>query len=207
MNPNSNILSNIKNILNKKDDNYKYDSIIDNKISLLKKKNQNFQISNFNSKRKIPNKEELKKVYNKFIKKVNNIKVEKDNYRLYNYDLNINNLYLKNDNQFILVKLNIKDNKKYILYLSFFLKEKSDIKFVFNNYKNTLIYGVKYDINEKIIFNTNNLITYNDYLEFYIIFSPKNIIHIENLHLSLREISNKTNNITLLKNNNKVTIF
>ena len=94
MNPNSNILSNIKNILNKKDDNYKYDSIIDNKISLLKKKNQNFQISNFNSKRKIPNKEELKKVYNKFIKKVNNIKVEKDNYRLYNYDLNINNLYL-----------------------------------------------------------------------------------------------------------------
>ena len=76
MKSNLNIFKNIKNRLNKKDEIYKYDDIIDKKLSSLKKNNNNFQISNFNSNRKIPNKEELKKKYDNFLKKIQNIQIE-----------------------------------------------------------------------------------------------------------------------------------
>ena len=55
---------------------YKYDDIINKKLASLKKNNNNFQISNFNSNRKIPNKEELKKKYDNFLKKIQNIQIE-----------------------------------------------------------------------------------------------------------------------------------
>jgi len=72
---------------------------------------------------------------------------------------------------------------------------------------NKQIYSSKQDIKGEIIFNTNNLITLDNYLELYVIFKPKNIINIHNLNIHIQEINNKNNDITLLKNNNKITIY
>lgn len=67
---------NIKNIFMKKskdiklENNYKYDNLIDKHIKLCKKeKKEDYMIGNFKVNRKIPNKEELNKIYNNFIKK------------------------------------------------------------------------------------------------------------------------------------------
>ena len=207
MNSNSNIFRNIKNILNKKEDNYKYDDIIDKKLNLLKKNNNNYKISNFTIKRKIPDKNELKKVYNKFLKKVDKMNSDLDNYKSFYYENKINKLVLTNDNQYLLFKLNLKDNKKYILSIKFNLPEKSKINFIFNNNLNKDVFNINHEIYGEIMFSTNNLITLNDYLEFYIIFSPKNIINIHDLIITIKEINVKNNNITLLKNNNKILIY
>ena len=207
MKSNSNIFKNIKNRLNKKDDIYKYDDIIDKKLGLLKKKNNSFQISNFNSNRKIPNKEELKKKYDNFIKKIHNIQIKENKNSVFNYKNKIDYLCLKNDKQYLFFNLNLQTSKIYKLSIKFVLKEESTINFVFNNMFNKQIYSSKEDIKGEIIFNTNNLITLDNYLELYVIFKPKNIINIHNLSIHIQEINNKNNNITLLKNNNKTTIY
>ena len=207
MKSNSNIFKNIKNRLNKKDDIYKYDDIIDKKLGLLKKKNNSFQISNFNSNRKIPNKEELKKKYDNFIKKIHNIQIKENKNSVFNYKNKIDYLCLKNDKQYLFFNLNLQTSKIYKLSIKFVLKEESTINFVFNNMFNKQIYSSKEDIKGEIIFNTNNLITLDNYLELYVIFKPKNIINIHNLSIHIQEINNKNNDITLLKNNNKITIY
>ena len=207
MKSNSNIFKNIKNRLNKKDDIYKYDDIIDKKLGLLKKKNNSFQISNFNSNRKIPNKEELKKKYDNFIKKIHNIQIKENKNSVFNYKNKIDYLCLKNDKQYLFFNLNLQTSKIYKLSIKFVLKEESTINFVFNNNINKQIYSSKQDIKGEIIFNTNNLITLDNYLELYVIFKPTNIINIHNLNIHIQEINNKNNDITLLKNNNKITIY
>ena len=207
MKSNSNIFKNIKNRLNKKDDIYKYDDIIDKKLGLLKKKNNSFQISNFNSNRKIPNKEELKKKYDNFIKKIHNIQIKENKNSVFNYKNKIDYLCLKNDKQYLFFNLNLQTSKIYKLSIKFVLKEESTVNFVFNNNINKQIYSSKQDIKGEIIFNTNNLITLDNYLELYVIFKPKNIINIHNLNIHIQEINNKNNDITLLKNNNKITIY
>jgi hypothetical protein len=207
MKSNSNIFKNIKNRLNKKDDIYKYDDIIDKKLGLLKKKNNSFQISNFNSNRKIPNKEELKKKYDNFIKKIHNIQIKENKNSVFSYKNKIDYLCLKNDKQYLFFNLNLQTSKIYKLSIKFVLKEESTINFVFNNNINKQIYSSKQDIKGEIIFNTNNLITLDNYLELYVIFKPTNIINIHNLMIHIQEINNKNNDITLLKNNNKITIY
>ena len=207
MKSNSNIFKNIKNRLNKKDDIYKYDDIIDKKLGLLKKKNNSFQISNFNSNRKIPNKEELKKKYDNFIKKIHNIQIKENKNSVFNYKNKIDYLCLKNDKQYLFFNLNLQTSKIYKLSIKFVLKEESTVNFVFNNNINKQIYSSKQDIKGEIIFNTNKLITLDNYLELYVIFKPTNIINIHNLNIHIQEINNKNNDITLLKNNNKITIY
>ena len=65
----------IKNIFSKKskntnfENNYKYDNLIDKQIKLCKiEKKIDYKIGDFKVNRKIPNKEELNKIYNNFIK-------------------------------------------------------------------------------------------------------------------------------------------
>lgn len=207
MKSNLNIFKNIKNRLNKKDEIYKYDDIIDKKLGSLKKNNNNFQISNFNSNRKIPNKEELKKKYDNFLKKIQNIQIEEKKNTIFNYKNKIDYLCLKNDNQYLFFTLNLHSTKIYKLSIKFILKEKTNIEFVFNNNINKKIFSSIEDITGEILFNTNDLITLDNYLELYIIFKPINMIHIHNLMINIQEINKKHNNITLLKNNNKIIIY
>ena len=193
------IISKIKNLNTKK---YKYDDIIDDKINNIKNINDEYKIDKYVVNRKIPNKEDLKEIYNSFMKgkhiNLNSIK--------FIFDKKIENLVLKGDNQYILLHLNLQKNKRYKLSLYFETSSTIDLNIVLSNnihiksYKNNSINGC-------IHFNTNHkhLIHYE---QLYILFNKQTPIHIKNFNLNIQEIINNNDyNITLIKNNNKITIF
>ena len=211
--------SKVKRLLNsfrnrnkvKNDDKYKYDEIINNKIKLLnrdiKQEKSNYKVGKYNVKRKIPNQEELQKVYDNFIKK-NNIITGVP--KIYDYKLNIKDLNLMNDNQFMLLNFNLNENKNYLLSVKFDLIQSLKISFVLGNEYFKKEFKTNKNINGNIMFNTNLLnINYNKYISFmYIIFEKNEYIQLKNIDISLNEINKKlVFVITLLKNNNNVIIF
>ena len=211
--------SKVKRLLNsfrnknkiKNDDKYKYDDMINNKIKLLnrdvKQEKSNYKVGKYNVKRKIPNQEELQKVYDNFIKK-NNIITGVP--KIYDYKLNIKDLNLMNDNQFMLLNFNLNENKNYLLSVKFDLIQSLKISFVLGNEYFKKEFKTNKNINGNIMFNTNLLnINYNKYISFmYIIFEKNEYIQLKNIDISLNEINKKLIfDITLLKNNNNVIIF
>ena len=212
MNPKS---KGLFNLFNKKKTNeykyeYKYDKIIDEKLNLVNKINndEDFKIGKFKVKRKIPNKKELSKVYNNFMKEIHKIDLHKINNCKFNYSNNIPRLKLTDDNQYLLFKLNLNDKKKYNLSLTFSLEENIKLSFIFINNIEKRIYKLDNEVIGTISFKTNNMILENNYLDFYVIFPPKNNIIINNLYIEIKEILSIANyHITLLKNNNKTIIF
>ncbi len=208
MNPKSKGLFNLFH--KKKKNEYKYDKIIDEKLNLLNKINndEDFKIGKFKVKRKIPNKKELSKVYNNFIKEIHKLDLHKTNNCKFNYSNNIPRLKLTDDNQYLLFKLNLNDKKKYNLSLTFGLEENIKLTFIFINNIEKRIYKVDKEIIGNVSFKTNNMILENNYLEFYVLFSPKNNIIINDLYIKIKETLPIFNyDITLLKNNNKTIIF
>ncbi len=208
MNPKSKGLFNLFH--KKKKNEYKYDKIIDEKLNLLNKINndEDFKIGKFKVKRKIPNKKELSKVYNNFIKEIHKLDLHKTNNCKFNYSNNIPRLKLTDDNQYLLFKLNLNDKKKYNLSLTFGLEENIKLTFIFINNIEKKIYKVNKEIIGNVSFKTNNMILENNYLEFYVLFSPKNNIIINDLYIEIKETLPIFNyDITLLKNNNKTIIF
>lgn len=211
--------SKVKRLLNsfrnrnkvKNDDKYKYDEIINNKIKLLnrdvKQEKSNYKVGKYNVKRKIPNQEELKKVYDNFIKK-NNIITNLP--KIYEYKLNIKELNLINDNQFMLLNFNLNENKNYLLSVKFDLIQNLKISFVLGNEYFKKEFNIDKNVNGNIMFNTNLLnINFNKYISFmYILFEKSKYIQLKNIDISLNEINKKlVFDITLLKNNNNVIIF
>lgn len=192
-----------------KDTFYKYDKIIDDKIILLNTDSviDKIKIGNFNVKRNIPNKKELSKIYNKFIKKINNIDSSNDNV-IFNYNNNILKIKLMDDNQYLLYKFNLNDSKKYNLSLTFTVEEKTKINFILINNYERKIYKLDNEVMGNIVFKTNNMILKDNYLEFYVIFSTQKSININNINIEINEIITIFEyNITLFKNNNKIIIF
>lgn len=197
------IQSKINSIKQKK---YKYDDLINEQINNIEKSkneiNNNYKLGNYIVNRKIPTNDELKKMYNDFIsnKQVNlNKKFELK--KLIQY------LILKNDNQYILIHLDLKKEKRYKIEICFEIKNESNIHFVLFNNKQKKEYKLKHKLKGKIHFHSNdsNLVYFN---QFYILFNKQNNIIINNFTLNIQEINNNNDyNISLFKNNNKVIIF
>ena len=196
------IQSKINSIKQKK---YKYDDLINEQINNIEKSKNNinnYQLGNFTVNRKIPTNDELKKMYNDFIsnKQVNlNKKFELKKL--------IQHLILKNDNQYILIHLDLKKEKRYKIEICFEIKNESNIDFVLFNNKQKKEYKLKQKIKGKIHFHSNdsNLVHFP---QFYILFNKQNNINIHNFTFNIQEINNNNDyNISLFKNNNKVIIF
>ena len=199
----------IKNIFSKKskntnfENNYKYDNLIDKQIKLCKiEKKIDYKIGDFKVNRKIPNKEELNKIYNNFIKE-KNINIINKNFK---FIKKIEQLRLLDDNQFILINLNLIKDKKYKLSINFFIDNYSDIYFILNNNYDSKIFKSN-NLKGNILFNTNYNFLSN-YNELYILFYKKKEIFIKDLLISINEINNNSDyNIFLIKCNNKVIIY
>ena len=197
------IQSKINSIKQKK---YKYDDLINEQINNIEKSknkiNNNYKLGNYIVNRKIPTNDELKKMYNDFIsnKQVNlnkKFKLKKS----------IEHLILNNDNQYILIHLDLKKEKRYKIEICFELKNESNIHFVLFNNKQKKEYKLKQKIKGKIHFHSNdsNFVHFN---QFYILFNKQNNIIINNFTFNIQEINNNNDyNISLFKNNNKVIIF
>ena len=183
---------------------YKYESLIDEQININNNIEKNkYSIGNFKVNRKIPNKEELKKIYENFIKdkqiNINKIK--------FNYVKNIENLMLKNDNQYILIHLDLKKEKRYKINIYFYTKNISNINFIFTNNTNNLQYSSNKYIHGDIHFCSNHK-DLNLYNQLYILFNKQQNIFINNFKINIQEINdNNDYNISLIKNNNKIIIF
>lgn len=199
----------IKNLFSKKsknsnlENNYKYDNLIDKQIKLCKiEKKIDYQIGDFKVNRKIPNKEELNKIYNNFIKKKNIIIINKK----FKFIKKIEHLRLLNDNQFVLINLNLIKDKRYKLSINFFIDNYSNISFILNNNYDSKIFKSN-NLKGNILFNTNYNFLSN-YNELYILFDKKKEIFIKDLLISINEINNNSDyNIFLIKCNNKVIIY
>ena len=199
----------IKNIFSKKskntnfENNYKYDNLIDKQIKLCKiEKKIDYKIGDFKVNRKIPNKEELNKIYNNFIKEKNINIINKK----FKFIKKIEQLRLLDDNQFILINLNLIKDKRYKLSINFFIDNYSDIYFILNNNYDSKIFKSN-NLKGNILFNTNYNFLSN-YNELYILFDKKKEIFIKDLLISINEINNNSDyNIFLIKCNNKVIIY
>ena len=188
------------------DEKYKYDEIIDNKIKLLQKKIEHNKdnvvnvVNDYEVKRKIPDRKELNKIYNKFIKNI-----PKNNIEIFNFNKIIDNLYLKEG--YMLLKLCLNENKRYKLGISFEINEECTLLFTLNNNIYTKTYSYDKKINGNILFKTNFKYL-NKYNELYILFKEKYTITLKNININVQEINNNLDyNITLLKNNENIYIY
>ena len=186
---------------------YKYEDLINEQINNLNKEkdnvNNNYKLGNFIVNRKIATTNELKKIYNDFIsnKKIN-LK-----YKKFEFTKLIKHLVLKNENQYILIHLNLKKEKRYKIQIYFEINNDSNINFVLSNNIEKKEYYLEKFIKGNIHFHSNdlNLIHYN---QLYILFNKQNTIHINNFTFNIQEINNNNDyNISLIKYNNKVSIF
>lgn len=185
--------------------NYKYDNIIQSEIQKKTFKNQKmkYKIGKFEVKRKIPDKNELDKIYNNFLKD-KNIIIKKDILFKYNYYLKT--IKLDYDKQYFHLNLNLNKDKLYNLAFSFDNINKYQICILFldNHYfkrfDSTILEG-------SVDFKTNTLY-YTQNLEFYIIFKTLKPVILNNLKINIHEHKNVNDyNISLLKNNDRITIF
>jgi hypothetical protein len=205
---NLNLKKYIKSKINSsKQKKYKYDDLINEQLNNIEKSkneiNNNYQLGNITVNRKIPNNEELKKMYSDFISnKQVNLKNKK-----FELTKSIQQLILKNENQYILIHLDLKKETKYKMEIYFELQNDSNIKFVLSNNKHNKIYNLKKNIKGKIHFHSNdsNLVHFN---QLYILFNKQNNIIINNFTFNIQEINNNNDyNISLIKYTNKVVIF
>jgi len=205
---NLNLKKYIKSKINSsKQKKYKYDDLINEQLNNIEKSkneiNNNYQLGNITVNRKIPNNEELKKMYSDFISnKQVNLKNKK-----FELTKSIQQLILKNENQYILIHLDLNKETKYKMEIYFELQNDSNIKFVLSNDKHNKIYNLKKNIKGKIHFHSNdsNLVHFN---QLYILFNKQNNIIINNFTFNIQEINNNNDyNISLIKYTNKVVIF
>lgn len=183
---------------------YKYDDIINNEIKKINKKDEPnlYKIGEYKVNRKIPDKNDLSKIYDKFLRKRNII--SKDN--KFNYSKIIKNLILLPYNQFILIKLDLNKIKRYWLSISFEVENISNIIFLFNNNITKIQYNID-EVMNSVLFNTNDK-NISEYTELYVIFNKQDYISIKNININIKEITNNDDySISLIKFNNKVNIF
>jgi len=139
---NLNLKKYIKSKINSsKQKKYKYDDLINEQLNNIEKSkneiNNNYQLGNITVNRKIPNNEELKKMYSDFISnKQVNLKNKK-----FELTKSIQQLILKNENQYILIHLDLNKETKYKMEIYFELQNDSNIKFVLSNDKHNKIYN------------------------------------------------------------------
>lgn len=207
-------LKKINQIIKNKKKSDKYDKCIEEKIKSNNEKNKNehFKLGHFESSRKIPNKKELNKVYNKFIKNVNNIKdIKKEEEDIpnnnYYYHYKKNNLVLNDDDYYLLFKLNLNPNKSYNLNLTFDLQFTSNISFLFNfkNDKYKLFKLDKEKVSNKIQFSMTIVPSKNNLLyssDFYILFDALNKINLKNIEFEIKESKKKSVQMTIIKSKN-----
>lgn len=207
-------LKKINQIIKNKKKSDKYDKYIEEKIKFNSEKNNNehFKLGHFESSRKIPNMKELNKVYNKFIKNINNIKdIKKEEENIpnnnYHYHYKKNNLVLNYDDYYLLFKLNLNPNKNYILNLTFDLQFTSNISFLFNfkNDKYKLFKLDKEKLSNKIQFNMTIVPSKNNLLyssDFYILFDALNKINLKNIEFEIKESKKKSVQMTIIKSKN-----
>lgn len=199
----------IKNIFSKKsknnslENNYKYDNLIDKQIKLCKiEKKIDYRIGDFKVNRKIPDKEELNKIYNNFIKQKNINNINKK----FKFTKKIEYLRLLDNNQYVLINLNLIKNNRYKLSINFYINNYSNIAFVLNSNYDSKIFKCN-NLKGNILFNTNYNFLSN-YNELYILFDKKKEIFIKDLLISINEINNNSDyNIFLIKCENKVIIY
>ena len=100
----------INDMINKQRPKNTIDDLIEKKIKENKKGNKDYVLGKFKSTRKIPDKQELKKMYDKFIKNNNIIQNNELNKRII-FNHIIKECTLKNDNTFLMYDLNLQPTK------------------------------------------------------------------------------------------------
>ena len=203
-------LKKINQIIKNKKKSDKYDKCIEEKIKSNNEKNKNehFKLGHFESSRKIPNKKELNKVYDKFIKNINNIKDIKKEEDIQNNDYHYlykkKNLMLNHDDYYLLFKLNLNPDKSYILNLKFDLQFTSNISFLFK-FENDKYKSFKIDkekVSNQVQFNMTFTPCKNNLLyssEFYILFDAFNRINLKNIDFEKKESKKKSIHMTIIK--------
>jgi len=194
------------------------DNFIDEKIkSKYNKKNNNnkkFKLGKFESTRKIPNNKELNKVYDNFIKNIDNIEIEKEIIKeYYKFFYKKEQLVLKEDDRYMKFNINLDKSKNYILSLTFNIHIHSNIKFLFK-FKNDKYKS--YNLNQEnesnnIIFTTYFIQSKTELLydsEFYILFdNKKNHFNLSNIEFKIIEYDKKyIIPMTIIKSN-KIYIY
>ena len=188
------------------------DELIEKKIEENKKSKKKYQLGKFKSTRKIPNKNELKIIYDKFI---NKNKINK------NVILNPNHIFLYEKKYtklnlhepFLMFQLNLKSNKNYKIHLSFEISHCPHITFLFHNSNNILFPYNNEKKNNKIKFITNIISRkfYTKYTQsqFYILFDKyKKNTEIFNIFLKIDELDTKIiYPMTIIKTSEKNVIF
>ena len=195
-------LKKINDMMKKNKKNNNIDNFIEEKIKneYKKKKNNNqkFKLGKFESTRKIPNKQELNKVYDNFIKNIDNIEIEKEIIKeYYNFKYNKKQLVLKEDDRYMKFNINLNKSKNYILSLTFHIHIQSNIKFLFK-FKNDKYKS--YNLNQEkesstIIFTTYFIQNKTELLydsEFYILFdNNKTHFNLSNIEFKIIEYDKK----------------
>ena len=196
----------INDMINKQRPKNTIDDLIEKKIKENKKGNKDYVLGKFKSTRKIPDKQELKKMYNKFIKNNNIIQNNELNKRII-FNHIIKECTLKNDNTFLMYDLNLQPTKNYRIYLSFIIHESQNITFLFQKYKNIYFTINNEKNNNRITFITNIISKdyYNEYShsQLYILFDKyKKNIKLKDVFFEIKEIENEIIfPMTLIKNN------
>jgi hypothetical protein len=196
----------INDMINKQRPKNTIDDLIEKKIKENKKGNKDYVLGKFKSTRKIPDKQELKKMYDKFIKNNNIIQNNELNKRII-FNHIIKECTLKNDNTFLMYDLNLQPTKNYRIYLSFIIHESQNITFLFQKYKNIYFTINNEKNNNRITFITNIISKdyYNEYShsQLYILFDKyKKNIKLKDVFFEIKEIENEIIfPMTLIKNN------
>lgn len=196
----------INDMINKHIPKNTIDDLIEKKIKENKKSNKDYVLGKFKSTRKIPDKQELKNMYDKFIKKNNIIQNNELNKRII-FNHIIKECTLKNDNTFLMYDLHLRPTKNYRIYLSFIIHESKNITFLFQKYKN-IYFTINNEKNNNRITFITNIISKNCYKEYsqsqlYILFDKyKKNIQLKDVFFEIKEIENEIIfPMTLIKNN------
>ena len=134
-----------------------YDKIIEKCIQKTKMNSpKKFSIGSFKTKRKIPDKEELSDIYNKFIKNINNKKTTTDNSH-FKKTIVQDVFSLIYPNNYLYYRFVLHPSKNYKIKFKCNVSDFSDVTFLFHNKKTTQFLFSNRKIVNEIIFCSNIL--------------------------------------------------
>ena len=202
--------------VNKNNKHNTLDNIIEDKINSHSQKEiaHTYRLGKFKSSRKILNKQELSKVYDKFIKSIPqlDINVEKKKKEYY-FNYKKEEIILNNDNHYLLFQLFLKPYKKYRLNINFEIDDIHYIHYLFNSSTRKSFKLITEKNTNKVELITNIVSCENTNMysptEFYIMFNKTySLLQIKNLKFEINELKNTHDfKITILKNNHHINIY
>ena len=180
-----------------------YDKIIEKCIQKTKMNSpKKFSIGSFKTKRKIPDKEELSDIYNKFIKNINNKKTTTDNSH-FKKSIVQDVFSLIYPNNYLYYRFVLHPSKNYKIKFKCNVSDFSDVTFLFHNKKTTQFLFSNRKIVNEIIFCSNILTRewlrkWGYVIELYVIWNSEKKSEIQNLFLQIEEINSPSYSMTII---------